>query len=1115
MALNENIVIRLMADTSNYTTKMQAASAQAEKLSTSMERPRTTSERLASGFMTTGLAVGALSAAIGVAAVSNFAKFDAKMSEVAANTGATGSALNDLREAALNASRTSIYSAEDAADAINELGKAGVSVADILNGGLHAALSLAATDNMSVGDATQYMASAMTQFGLSGNQAGQVADALAAGANKALGSVSDMGEALSMVGSTSHMLGANMQETVGTLSAMANAGNIGSDAGTELRSALIGLMSPSVQVSNEMKTLGLTLYNSQGNFVGIANFAGQLHDRLSKLPEAERNNAMGILFSNAAMSAANTLYNEGEKGISKWTKAVSENGYAAEIAAKKTDNFKGDLTKFEHTAQDVLIGLGSAANGPLRSVTQNATNLLNLFRSMPQSAQQWTLGAGLIIGAATGMHKVFGNLQNSSSAFSRGLSLAVDPIQRIQSAASGFSDAGRTISAGFGGAEKQISTFGTTVSRGSAVMSAGRSAGKGLVDLMGGPWGIAMAGAGVALAIFAQKQADAKTRTDDLTTAMQNGQSAASKLAENITTGKDTDWGWYQKATTGVDSLSDALRQAGVSQGLFIRASMGNKASVKAFYDAIEPLNHGLNAQPALYGELRAKLDQTSKSYRSSKDAIDAASEAEDADTKAKVSNTVATATGAKAVEQSAQSDEKAATSKEILADAFGATADGINDQAIALGQVVDALKTYYGFALSASNADVALHDDFDKVTSAVKSNGATLDLNTEKGRANQTALNNLADAAQNAAEAHAKAGDGVSKVSAIMQDARNHYVSAAEAMGKTPAEANAMADSMGLTADAVSKLVKQLDDASSAKPVNVPLTVNDEASKVLEGVNLKAEALKDGKTVVIKGDNKPFLDVLSKVTGAKLDPKKGTITADKKQYDTALMLANKARVDAKTGYIYGDNTAMWKKLAKANGWTIDPKTGRILGDDGPFRLTKKQVDSIAMGAKTVTIYGNSDSFIRTIQVVKNELVTLPDNKVIRVSMEYTNQGEHVSSGGGGGTLVKASGGYVSGPGTGTSDSIPARLSNGEYVMTAATVRAIGVRALDSLNYRGYAQGGLVRAYGDTSQSERPGGVTYMQPITIKQYSVRSPGVQSSLTAGKIRSQTRTLLGMA
>lgn len=70
-----------------------------------------------------------------------------------------------------------------------------------------------------------------------------------------------------------------------------------------------------------------------------------------------------------------------------------------------------------------------------------------------------------------------------------------------------------------------------------------------------------------------------------------------------------------------------------------------------------------------------------------------------------------------------------------------------------------------------------------------------------------------------------------------------------------------------------------------------------------------------------------------------------------------------------------------------------------------------------------------------------------------------------------------ASGGYISGPGSGTSDSIPALLSNGEYVIRAAAVRKFGKNALDLLN-RGvaiprFADGGLVGAV-SSMQSASP-----------------------------------------
>lgn len=60
-----------------------------------------------------------------------------------------------------------------------------------------------------------------------------------------------------------------------------------------------------------------------------------------------------------------------------------------------------------------------------------------------------------------------------------------------------------------------------------------------------------------------------------------------------------------------------------------------------------------------------------------------------------------------------------------------------------------------------------------------------------------------------------------------------------------------------------------------------------------------------------------------------------------------------------------------------------------------------------------------------------------------------------------------ATGGYVRGPGTGTSDSILARLSNGEYVIRAEAVRRYGLSMLNrinSLRLPRFASGGLVSA---------------------------------------------------
>jgi hypothetical protein len=67
--------------------------------------------------------------------------------------------------------------------------------------------------------------------------------------------------------------------------------------------------------------------------------------------------------------------------------------------------------------------------------------------------------------------------------------------------------------------------------------------------------------------------------------------------------------------------------------------------------------------------------------------------------------------------------------------------------------------------------------------------------------------------------------------------------------------------------------------------------------------------------------------------------------------------------------------------------------------------------------------------------------------------------------------LAFAEGGEVNGPGTSTSDSIPARLSRGEHVWSAREVRgAGGHRAVEGLRReaRGFAQGGTIPQFGMT-----------------------------------------------
>lgn len=110
-------------------------------------------------------------------------------------------------------------------------------------------------------------------------------------------------------------------------------------------------------------------------------------------------------------------------------------------------------------------------------------------------------------------------------------------------------------------------------------------------------------------------------------------------------------------------------------------------------------------------------------------------------------------------------------------------------------------------------------------------------------------------------------------------------------------------------------------------------------------------------------------------------------------------------------------------------------------------------------------------------------------------------------TGGGGGFAARwkgafgkafASGGSVAGPGTGTSDSIPAMLSNGEYVLNAQAVDRLGVPFLNGLNtgrLRGFASGGLV---GSGGAYNRPASVASSSSTTSNSITLNVSALDAS-----------------
>jgi TP901 family phage tail tape measure protein len=351
------------------------------------QKHRRSYDDIANSIGAAGLAVGAFA----VTAVVATAKFDKAMSRAGAATQATASQMTQLRAAALKAGADTQFSATQAADAITEMGKAGVQIGDILGGGLIGTLNLAAAGELEVARAAEIGATAMTQFGLKGSDLGRVADVLAAGAGKAQGSVEDLANALKYVGPLSNQFGISLEETTGALALFAKNGIVGEQAGTSLRAIIASLTGPSKLAGEEMQRLGINMFDASGEFIGLDGAAQVLNEKLGGLTEAQRAHSQEIIFGREAMTAATILYKDGAKAVNDWTGEVSDSAFAVRQARALMDNLSGDVEKLKGSLETAFISGGSGATEGLRDLVQGADSAVDAFNGLPSSVQEGTV----------------------------------------------------------------------------------------------------------------------------------------------------------------------------------------------------------------------------------------------------------------------------------------------------------------------------------------------------------------------------------------------------------------------------------------------------------------------------------------------------------------------------------------------------------------------------------------------------------------------------------------------------------------------------------------------------------------------------------------------------
>jgi TP901 family phage tail tape measure protein len=323
---DRTVVVRYRADTSDLTSKSAAAGASISSAFTGAQSAGQALQQTTHNVGLGLLAIGGIATAGVGAAIGTFAAFDQQMSHIQAATHESAAGMAVLTDATLAAGQASQFSATQAGQGVEELAKAGIATADIVGGALKGSLDLAAAGGLAVADSATTMATAMSVFNIEGAKASHVADLLAAGAGKAQGSVSDMAMALNQSALVAHQVGLSVEDTTGALAEFANAGLIGSDAGTSFRTMLLRLINPSVEAQGVMSELGISVYDNQGRFAGLESIAAQLQDRMGGLDEETRNAALATIFGADAIRAASVLYQDGAAGVEQWRDSVNDAG---------------------------------------------------------------------------------------------------------------------------------------------------------------------------------------------------------------------------------------------------------------------------------------------------------------------------------------------------------------------------------------------------------------------------------------------------------------------------------------------------------------------------------------------------------------------------------------------------------------------------------------------------------------------------------------------------------------------------------------------------------------------------------------------------------------------
>ena len=361
---------------------------------------------------------------VGVASAKLGIDFERSMSEVQAVTSATDEELAQLEKTAREVGRTTNKSASEAADGLKLMGQAGWNVAESQTN-LEKVVKLSSTGNIELSRATDLLVNGLATMGKTSEETDRYLDILAKTSNATNTDIEGLGDAFISVGGRFRTLNVDIDEGATALGVLATAGKTGSEAGKSLNAVLANLTAPTGRAKKALDELGVSAFDSQGNFLGIEETLRLVENSMDGMTTEQKNMYISMIAGKEHTDTFTALMGGLDGTFESLTKEVKNaDGSLDEMYKTITGDTKGSIENLKSSLEDLMISIYKGLQPTIEKIVGWIQKLTDKFNGLSPSQQENIVKIGMLVAS-------IGPLLKIGSKWILGISKVIGIIQAI------------------------------------------------------------------------------------------------------------------------------------------------------------------------------------------------------------------------------------------------------------------------------------------------------------------------------------------------------------------------------------------------------------------------------------------------------------------------------------------------------------------------------------------------------------------------------------------------------------------------------------------------------------------------------------------------------------